>query len=305
MPDLVIQGCGSLEAAAQFCLDNSAAIGDIPTVGNTYLITDVATAIAGTEGSAILLDLQKNGTVIGTLATIPPPDLAYTILLYPVLKAAASVTGDPAILRYWKFDITDDVGFINVDPLTGWRTDNHLNSLPVNTYFSGGAGIINLPISTATFPTFDLTYKIVWSHADYELVWGSAIAPVDSSGNYASVIPVIILDQTTETVLEFLVPQLDIDLVTATPASVTLRITRSHPAVNPSLGDASITGVTMSWGSVASGGTPDPMDPTNPDKVIVTLTPGIYRIGLTAAYTTPPAPIALPTSQTEMIIQIS
>ena len=39
MPDVVIQATGSMEAAMQFCLDNSVSISDTPTVGSSMVLS--------------------------------------------------------------------------------------------------------------------------------------------------------------------------------------------------------------------------------------------------------------------------
>lgn len=71
MLDVIIQGCGSLEAGMQFCVDNDVAISDVPGVGAVYVVSDAALALAGTAGAAVLAYLAKNNLVVGTLALMP------------------------------------------------------------------------------------------------------------------------------------------------------------------------------------------------------------------------------------------
>lgn len=64
MPDVIVQATGSMEAGMQFCNDNGVGINDIPGVNTVYTVSDAA---LGLGNAAVLRELAKNGTVIGTL----------------------------------------------------------------------------------------------------------------------------------------------------------------------------------------------------------------------------------------------
>lgn len=64
MLDIIIQAYGSLQAGAQFCIDNNVSITDTPVVGTEYILTDEA--FAGGD-VAVLTYLRSNRLVVGTL----------------------------------------------------------------------------------------------------------------------------------------------------------------------------------------------------------------------------------------------
>ena len=83
MMDIVIQGCGSLEAAMVFCADNGVELSDVPVVGDVYVVSDAAIAAAGAAGVAVLRYLAQHGTatdalLVGTLGTEPGFDYVLT-----------------------------------------------------------------------------------------------------------------------------------------------------------------------------------------------------------------------------------
>jgi hypothetical protein len=74
---------------------------------------------------------------------------------------------------------------------------------------------------------------------------------------------------------------------------VVIRLTRQqHVEVAPPYSSSSysislITGGgsdLMSWTNEAIGGVADPADPTNVDKVLITLTRGLHRVGVSSIY---------------------
>ncbi len=83
MLDVIIQGCGSMGAGMQFCVDNDVSITDIPVPGTVYVVSDAALALAGTKGAEVRKEIVKQGVVFGTLGDWPPNMLRN------------DVTGDP------------------------------------------------------------------------------------------------------------------------------------------------------------------------------------------------------------------
>ena len=76
LADLVIQGCGSMEASMQFAQDNNMAVSDVPVVGSVYVVSDAALALAGSAGAAVVSYLAKIGNakgpyLVGTLGVAP------------------------------------------------------------------------------------------------------------------------------------------------------------------------------------------------------------------------------------------
>jgi hypothetical protein len=70
MLDVILQGCGSMEAGMQFCADNGVSITDVPVVGVVYVVTDAALAVAGGAGAAVVKYLMNNMLELGTLNQI-------------------------------------------------------------------------------------------------------------------------------------------------------------------------------------------------------------------------------------------
>ena len=61
MMDLVINACGSLQAAMQFCQDNNVALSDVPVAGTMYIVSAAALAQAGSAGVSVLTTYKANG----------------------------------------------------------------------------------------------------------------------------------------------------------------------------------------------------------------------------------------------------
>ena len=64
MMDAVIAGTGSLEAAVQFCWDNSVSISDTPTAGAVLVVSDAAAALGDRD---VLREMALTGFVPVTL----------------------------------------------------------------------------------------------------------------------------------------------------------------------------------------------------------------------------------------------
>jgi hypothetical protein len=69
--DLIIQGCGSMEAGWQFCIDNGLGFSDRPVIGNSYVVSAAALALGN---AGVLQYLGQNGILIGTdgSGSLPP-----------------------------------------------------------------------------------------------------------------------------------------------------------------------------------------------------------------------------------------
>lgn len=83
---------------------------------------------------------------------------------------------------------------------------------------------------------------------------------------------------------EYLLTDLAVDFVSSDGYTATLRLTRSHATtlhmnIYPPYGH-----MNMVWLNDALGGSPDPADPLNIDKTIVTLGPGTYTLGVGTSY---------------------
>jgi len=124
---------------------------------------------------------------------------------------------------------------------------------------------------------------------------------LDVNGNAAIVSPLIVLKNNNQQVVDSLLPTINVELVGTGPTSVVLRVIRNHPAItNPDYANVSLT-----FTDEASGGVPDPDDPANPDKCIITLAAGKHTIGVKAQYLYSDLVHVVGNSMIQMVIKIS
>jgi len=67
MPDVILQGCGSMEAWSDFCFLNGVSITDVPVIGTVYMVP-----VSANSDPTVLQYLMQRSIVIGTLADMPP-----------------------------------------------------------------------------------------------------------------------------------------------------------------------------------------------------------------------------------------
>ena len=314
MTDVIIMGCGSLEGAAQFCRDNNVAVSDMPVVGTPYLISDACIVAAGSTGAAVQKYLNQNGYIIGTLAYTPPPPLSMQVVLMPVIKAVPGTTSHPSVTHNYQFSVNGDTGFISVYGLVpgvgGYPSEPNVVHY-ITTDIVGGSPAITNELTPTDMTTQSIPYKIPWTAGhSYMMVFG-AIDPTslltfeDVNGNQAHCHPVIILDSSSQTVEDFLIPSLDVTLVSGVPGGVVVRLTRSH--YTPGL--SGLTVHDLNWTDAATGGPgitglgPDPADPTNTNKLCCTLAAGTYTFGVLATYTYTGGSIA--SSGMQCVVEVS
>jgi hypothetical protein len=125
----------------------------------------------------------------------------------------------------------------------------------------------------------------------------------DTMGHIAYLSPLIILDSLTNTLLGYLIGDIDVAQVSSTDTTCTLRLTRSHPLIPPGpLND--FRSYAMSWTGV-TGAIPDPADPGNNDIRLITVGPGIHTFGVTTTYTNPVLHIDYPRSAMNCVVEVS
>ncbi len=306
--DVIIMSCGTLEAGMQMMMQNGTSISDLPNIGDTFTIPEHVT----TDNGALEY-LYQNSIVIGTrgIPIPPPPPLSMQIVLYPVMQVVPRPPSTPpAVLGYWDFDFTYDAGFINVYPFVSsglganafvyQGQSNYFSHLPPS--FVTGFGSPP-PMSART-----VNYHIPHDPASLMMIWSDpAILPrtltyTDVNGNHAYVSPVIVMDTITQHVENYLVADLQVDFIATDGYTITLRLTRSHPA--PSGYD--FNNRTMHWLLPSGTTTPDPADPSNPDKIYLTLTgPGNYTMGVKTEYTNIVLLEDYPPSEFTMVIEVN
>ena len=285
-----------MEGAMQFCWDNGVAISDVPVVGTVYQVSDAAIALAGAAGLSVLQQVANDGIVFGTLGPLPAPPTMRVVLM-PVLKAVPAAVPIPATTGNYQFSVQGDVGFVDVYGLVsgvgGYPSEpNTVNYITADLLGGSSASVNELATTDMTAKHID--YHIPWTAGHSYMIVFSLFSPLfslvtfeDTEGNKAHCFPIIILNSTTQAVKEFLIPALLVELVSSAPGSVTVRLTRSH--YTPTLAGLSVfnmiwTDEAITGGAGISGMGPDPGDPTNADKMVCTLLPGVYTFGVGANY---------------------
>ncbi len=303
MLDIVLQSCGTLDAAMQMMMTNEMSISDYPLVGNTLLTDNDKIPIA--KDKDVLHYLSQNGIVIGTLgANIA---LGFRVLLKPVMQAVPVTATLPSITGDYEFDFSAAPGFVNFYTIPHALYPDNNNILWYSNkvrYLAHDAPYANL--CTGSYMNDRLLhYYLLWeaSHG-FTLAWidlgaiNKTATFIDEMGNQAYSAPLIVFDSDTQSVVDYLLADLSIELVSATTGFATLRLTRSHtPATLTDFSDH-----TMIWLNDAAGGTPDPLDPSNPDKTILVLPAGRYTFGVGTTYTD--GPITYPPSAFTEVIEI-
>lgn len=306
MLDIINQGCGSLEAGMQFCTDNGVAISDYPDVGTIYTISDQA--LAGGDES-VLQYLAQKGDVLGTLGVVP--SLGFSVVLKPVMHVVPSDPNPPSFSGFYSYNFQANTSaFINVNAIAAgdYPSLNNIVSYETEDRIIAGFAPDITPenASSLVMSARLIPYKIPWvASRGFMMMWSDLSAAertatfMDVAGNKAYVSPLIVLDSSTQNVEEYLVADLLVELVSAGYNTVQLRLTRSHAPV----AHADFVTHVMSWLHDATGGTPDPLDPTNADKTIVTLTRGTYTFGVGTVYWN--VSIPYPASAFSMVVEIS
>ena len=312
MSDVVLQATGTLNAAVQFCKDNGVSLSDVPVPGTEYILSDEALA-AGNKN--VLRYLQRNNIVIGTLNEEQHPLLNVRIILKPVLQHMPNTT-DPPVMHagMYDFDLKEAPGFINVYPIphTGFPNPNCiLNYSPYSDYTTSlthfpGTGHHSSGYGSPFMTDKDVQYKLLWVvGTGHLLVWDSGMEGAntftfrDVIGNEAEFSPFFVLNDAGQDVIAFMIPDINLEFLSSTASTCTVRITRSHP----SSAYAEYATHNMYWTLDAIGGYADPDDPLNPDKrILVFPGSGFYKLGVKTAYTY--LSYTWPASNMSMIIEV-
>jgi hypothetical protein len=305
MLDVIVQGCGSLEGGMQFCIGNGVAISDYPDIGASYKI-DEQTLAAGDK--SVLQYLAEKGMVIGTLGTVA--SLRFRIVLKPVVHVVPSDPDPPSVSGFYAFNIlADPSAFININAIAAgdypslnnvvsYETEDRIIFGYAPAYTTQNA--LSLVMNDKLIP-----YKIPWViFRGYMMIWSdlgvsertATFADVEGNRAYAS--PLIVLNNDTQALVEFLVADMVVELVSAGHNTVKLRLIRSHASV----AHTDFISHVMTWLHDAVGGSPDPMDPGNADKTVVTLSRGTYTFGVGTVYYNVLFPY--PASAFSMVVEI-
>lgn len=302
--DVVISEYGSLEAGMAVAAENGFALSHVPVPGDIINLPplDVAKMDLGNADY-----FRSNDVTIGTLAL---PELALTVLLKPVMSVEPTESGNPHSLGYYAFVFKNTDDFVHVNPLiSGYLSDNKLYYETEERYILGYPPQNSNPVSATPMPATTIPYHLSWTVGlGYMQVWSDLAAHVitptfrDNQDNEAYYAPLTLLDNVDMgIVIARYIGDIDIEVISSSPASMTLRLTRTHPPITL----ADYAEHTMEWLETATEGTADPEDPGNPNKRILTLTAGIYRLGVKTNYFFPGGDPAYPPSAFTMVIAIN
>lgn len=302
--DVVISEYGSLEAGMAVAAENGIAISHVPTPGDFLKMPALNAAKMDLRNADYF---RSNNVTIGTLAL---PELSLTVLLKPVMSIEPSESGNPHGLGYYAFVFKNTDDFVHVYPLvSSFLSDNKLYYETEERYILGYAPENSVPTSVTSMPATTIPYRLPWTVGlGYMQVWSNMMAPVitptfrDNLGNEAYYAPLTLIDNVDMgVVIARYVSDINIDVISSSPTSMILRLTRTHPPITL----ADYADHTMTWLGAAATGTEDPEDPGNPNKTILTLTTGIYTLGVKTAYFFPGGDPEFPPSAFTMVISIN
>jgi hypothetical protein len=305
MLDIILMEYGTLEAGMAAMAVNNIDISHIPNAGSQWTMPEIGGNQLDKDSVAYL---KQNNIVIGTLTV---PELAVTILLKPVMQIIPTVAGAPHVLGYYAYDFCATPGFIHVHPLiTGYLSSNPVNFQTEERYITGHPFDTDNEHAVTAMTALSIPYRLAWTIGNgYMMVW-SDLAPSiktatfrDIEGNTAYAAPLFLLDNLTEVLIEYYMADIEMEVISVSTSSAVVRLTRSHPPVSI----ADYSDLHMSWIGEATSGTPDPDDPTNADKIILTLDAGTHTVGIKTSYQAiySGVPVIWPPSAFTMVIGVN
>ena len=329
MLDIILMSTGSLEAAIQFCKEQNVSLTDIPIVGTEYKVNRKNDNWNTDEGVTKYLD--QNGIIIGTLGDMPPTPplpawpLNMAVAMKPTMNIVSLTSTLPSVLGYYYFELQEKTtgsggytGFINRYPLVanyspGYPNNNHVFYEPESSLISGSPASSLPEYLSQPMTDKKIRYGLPWTSGTGKIfVWGANVSGVetatfeDINGNTARWSPVIVLKANDQVIDDCLIADIKVDLISSTSTEAILRIARKH---DPATGHSFYTpygAINMSWTGAAAGGVPDPSDPGNTNKTVITVPAGIYKIGVSTTYVNNLiGGFTYPNSVAELVLEVS
>lgn len=247
--------------------------------------------------------------------------LGMQVILYPKMRVqmvGGAFSLSPSNDDYF-FDLKKDVGFVCVHGLLPDvafpSTPNKINYIGQADYNLGGS-IVPLSEDVASVMAVGtIRYRVPWTAGQGKTVIIYNLLPEvnndfgvifeDVKGNKAYMRPFIALVGTHNVLLDFLCPEIRVELVSSTDTVCKLRVIKSHPV--PATSDfADVNLVFHESAATVGGGVTaiyaDPADPLNGNKVIVECGPGTYRFGARSNYNNPAR--SYPGGQMSVVVEV-
>lgn len=283
-----------------------------PTTGT--LTTEESVEVTGlTEATEYKVWVRTNcmgnwsGWTSATFTTTATPVLLdATVILYPMQKAQVGYTAPD----YYLFLQKKNAQFIATKGLRpSFLTTNKMYIIDKAFYISSGTGSASYLSSALTSMTAGgALYRksAIPSPGEERMYWCEPLETIkthtyrDLEDNEAEIMPVCFVNDAYDTV-EILFPEITMEVLDQTATDVTVRLTRSHAA--PTWADVNLS--ELQWRDDATTGTADPDDPLNPDKIIMVLSAGVTKVGVSAGYETDDALTSYPKSRIQMVIEVA
>jgi hypothetical protein len=287
-----------------FALENNISLSELPPAGTTFRLPDIAST---SKDNDTIRYFKQNGIVSGTRGVMPP--LTCTTILKPVMTAVPIATEPPHTLGYYSYNLVATSSFTNTFELQAdYPSDNSVIFQTEDLYVTGHPSHTTAQFVVSPMASKSVTYRVNWGEGfGYMMVWSDMAVPIttatfrDMAGNQALVAPVLVFDNLSQDLIMYLIADIMVETVMATSDVVTIRLTRSHSSIlladfaHHSMNWINDTGATLE---------PDPLDPTNPDKALVSLALGIYTVGVQTDYELPGI-ATYPPSTFTMVIRVS
>lgn len=305
--DIIVLACGTLEGGMKFCAENDIPISTIPDVGTTYIIPDLDDTLSN---KANLKYLREQNIKPGTAALPSAPVPNVSIILKPVMHVVNNISDTPSSVGYYAYNLAATTDFVN-------RYELIANYITANTVYYNLTSLFDPGIPSdhvdqyipTAMPARSVPFRIPWMPGTGNtMVWSDLANPdttvkfIDSTGNKVYVAPVILFDYTSQNVYKYLMGDITIEAIAITESSVRLRLTKSHTPLTTDVADfyhVDFIGIDL----LPYGPTIDPDDPTNADKVILELPPGVYTFGVRTIYNK--GGVFLPSSAFTQVIEIT
>jgi hypothetical protein len=320
IPDIVHMAYGTLEALMPFCRANNISPTDIPVAGTVFVAPDVVDNMVVPVNAGVLKYIQRNKITIGTAAVgveppPPPPGevSGMRVLLYPFVDSETGTAADGTL----HIENIPTTIFENYHPLdSDWPISaegyNVLKTQWVASFLSGG-GMPGTPDSTDSFPATMSDINVYWEGMDvpsgsFVLMAWSALGTMPSTltyrdvmGNEARVSPLLFIHSIPmPALMARVLPKIEVDLVGIIGDMATVRFKRYETPIPtmPAFSQAGIEWVTD------VGYSPDPSDPTNDDKIIITVPVGVYRVGVIQSIKATASSILMPPALMEVAVEV-